>query len=238
MNHSLTAGTAWARYREIAMKNMMTTMRAMTGVMMLGMAILGGAEASAAPLVFFGSDGGAGETNNLGDTIAISQHPGWANPYDGTSWVSYGVTGNPSAPGYTVAPNGTVINFYDSFFLPSTTDVAGWLRVMADDSAGVYVNGTLLLPEASQGGNTYATCSDKPIGCLDSTAVVLNITPLLQQGNNDLLFSVAQRAGSSLGLNYFGEVNQVPEPASMMLIGTGLIGIAARARKRFGAPRE
>ena len=67
--------------------------------------------------------------------------------------------------------------------------------------------------------------------------MVLDITPLLQQGNNNLLFNVAQRNGSSLGLNYFGEVNQVPEPASMMLIGTGLIGIAARARKRFGAPR-
>jgi hypothetical protein len=222
----------------MAMKKMTITMRAMTGAMMLGMALLAGAEASAAPLVFFGSDGGAGETNSLGDTIAISKHPGWANPYDGTSWVSYGNTGDPGSPGYFVPPNGTVVSFYDSFFLPSATDVTGWLRVMADDSTGVYVNGTLLMPEASQVGNTYGTCSDKPIGCLDSTAVVLNITPLLQQGNNNLLFNVAQRHGSSLGLNYFGEVNQVPEPASMMLIGTGLLGIAARARKRFGAPRQ
>jgi hypothetical protein len=221
----------------MAMKKM-TTMRAMTGAMMLGMAILGGAEASAAPLVFFGSDGGAGESNNFGDTVAISQHPGWANPYNSTSWVSYGVTGDPSAPGYFVPPNGTVVNFYDSFFLPSTTDVAGWLRVMADDSTGVYLNGTLLLSEASQIGNTYTTCSDTPVGCLNSTSVILDITPLLQQGNNNLLFSVAQRSGVSLGLNYFGEVNQVPEPASMVLIGTGLLGIAARARKRYRAPRE
>jgi hypothetical protein len=220
------------------MKKMTTTMRTMTGAMMLGMAILAGSEASAAPLVFFGSDGGAGESNSQGDTIAISQHPGWASPYDGTSWVSYGVTGNPSAPGYFVPPNGTVVSFYDSFFLPSTTDATGWLRVMADDSAGVWLNGTLLIPEASQAGNAYATCSDTPLGCLNSTAVVLDLTPLLQQGNNNLLFNVAQRNGSSLGLNYFGEVNQVPEPASMMLIGTGLIGIAARARKRFGKPRE
>lgn len=218
------------------MKKMTTTMRTMTA-MMLGLAILGASEASAAPLVFFGSDGGAGETNSLADTVAISKHPGWSNPYADTSWVSYANTGDPSSPGYTVTPNGQVVSFYDSFFLPSATDVTGWLRVMADDSAGVYLNGTLLMAEASQIGNPYSTCSNTPIGCLDSTAVVLNLTPLLQQGNNSLLFNVAQRNGSSLGLNYFGEVNQVPEPASMILIGTGLIGIAARARKRYGAPR-
>jgi hypothetical protein len=220
------------------MKKTTTTMRTLTGAMMLGMAMFAASEASAAPLVFFGSDGGAGETNNLGDTVAISQHPGWASPYSGTSWVSYGTTGNPSAPGYFVPPNGTVVNFYDSFFLPSTTDVTGWMRVMADDSASIYLNGNLLMPEAPQAGNGYVTCSDKPVGCLDSTAVVLDITPLLVQGNNNLLFNVAQRKGSSLGLNYFGEVNQVPEPASMVLIGTGLIGIAARARKRFSTPRQ
>src|SRR5262245_1280602 len=180
------------------MKNMTMAMRTMTA-MMLGVALFGAAEASAAPLVFFGSDGGAGETNSLGDTIAISQHPGGANPYNGTTWASYGNTGDPSSPGYTVPPTATVASFYASFFLTSATGVTGWLRVMADDSASVFLNGTQLMPEASSSGNGYATCSDKPIGCLDSTAVVLDITPLLQAGNNSLLFNVGQRAGSSLG---------------------------------------
>jgi hypothetical protein len=90
-------------------------------------------------------------------------------------------------------------------------------------------------PNEPNGGH-YVNCSERPLGCLDPN-VVLDIKPLLERGNNNLLFRVSQPSSSSLGLDNFDEVNQVPEPASMILIGTGLIGIAARARKRYPAPR-
>lgn len=96
------------------------------------------------------------------------------------------------------------------------------------------------LPSGPQNGGGYVNCSDKPLDCLDPDNVVLDLTPLLEKGNNNLLFRVTGGGGrhfASLDTN-FDEVNQVPEPASMILIGTGLIGIATHARKRRAAAKE
>lgn len=206
--------------------------------------ILAAASIVSAGTITFGSDGtavDAGEINTMGATIAISGNPGWAAPLTGTSWVSYGQTGNPSSPGYFTAPNGQIVHFYQTFSFLGGVQY-GTITYRADDSAALYVNNVLANPEAPQAGNTYSTCSDFAVGCLVSTQVTLDITSLLHSGVNKLQFSVAQRAGSSFGLNYQGHVDFIstanvdeptntPEPASFLFIGAGLIALGCFRRK-------
>ena len=178
----------------------------------------------------------SGQSNSSGNTIAVAPNPGWAAPLSGSSWVSFGLTGDPSTHGFFVVPNGTIVSFFDVFNI-SGTPSGGTITVMADDSATVILNGVTLMAEASMTGNTYATCSDFGIGCL--VPVTINLpTSALQTGSNTLEFDVAQRMGSSFGLDYSGYVTDpvsTPEPSSAMLLGLGLLMVAVFVTRRKGA---
>ncbi len=162
----------------------------------------------------------------------IPKNPGWANPLSGSSWVSYVQSGDPNASGYTSPANGTVVAFTDTFTI-NGTPLNGLLKVLADDSAAVILNGVTLMPEASQSGNRYATCSDFAIGCLVSTEGNIDLTSALRSGLNTLTFDVAQRAGVSFGVDYAATINysDAPEPATFGLLGLALVGLSFKRRK-------
>lgn len=166
-------------------------------------------------------------------TIAIDPNTAWSHALGTSSWVSFTTSGNTNDSNYVQVANGTVTSFFDKFSL-SGTPISGSIEVMADDSTSVLLNGHLLVAEASTTNNTYSTCSDFAIGCRG--AYVINLpTDYLLMGDNLLEFDVAQRAGVSYGLDYYGQINQttaVPEPSSMLLLGTGLSALVMRFRKK------
>jgi PEP-CTERM motif len=172
-------------------------------------------------------------TNNSGSaTQNIVGNVAWAGPLAGSSWISFATTGDTSNPGFIVVPNGTAVTFSQTFSLSGTVTSAS-LNVLADDTTSVWINGTEIA-SANLGGS-YPTCSSLPIGCLTGTEGIFTtaqLAPYLVDGTNTISFVVYQEAGSSYGLDYAGMI-ATPEPESLMLLGSGLFGLAAFGRRKL-----
>jgi hypothetical protein len=161
-------------------------------------------------------------------TVVTDVHSLWATPTVGSSWVSYNAhTGDYLGQQFFDVPADSVVRFVQTFNLVSSP-ISGSIFVMADDAASVTLNGQLIFPEAP--GGIYAVCSDDGITCSTPTEVIL--TPFLKLGFNELDFDVHQSVkGGSFGLNYFGTVEEMPEPGSLALMGAGMLLLVAVSRR-------
>jgi hypothetical protein len=173
--------------------------------------------------------GGAGDCSlNSVLTVAVTaKNPAWADPFGTSAWVSWNAGTGAGGP-TTQTSNGSVMTVSDEFNTGSFSELT--LSVMADDTTSVMLSPFFTFPAASSSGNNYTTCSDFEIGCLLTTAGIFNVA-VTPHTDLWLYTQTDQVAGSSFGLDY--EVTAVPEPGSLMLFGSGLLGLAGMIRRRL-----
>ena len=162
------------------------------------------------------------------DDSASGRHPLWVTNGDHTSgsgamMLVNGQTTSASTvwrQSVNVAANTTY--FFEAWAMNLCCNLAG---TWGDSGLGFYINGMLLGSGLTTGSGVWAGLSNTWFSA-GSTLATLEVR------NASTIYSGNDFALDDLFLGTETSLNPTPEPASMLLLGTGLLGVARAVRRR------